>query len=44
MSFNYIINYNDAFINNLNSYDLERLVENCFTSKTKNYELEIDDP
>ena len=39
MSFSNIKKYNDAFLDNISSSDLEKLVENCFTSKTKNYEL-----
>lgn len=39
MPFNNVIQYTDAFLNSIDSSDLERLVENCFTSKTKNYEL-----
>ena len=35
MSFKNIKNYNDAFINSIGPSDLERLVENCFTSKNK---------
>jgi hypothetical protein len=39
MSFNNLLQYNQAFLNNVDSAGLERLVENCFTSKSKNYEL-----
>jgi hypothetical protein len=37
--FNNFIEYSDAVLNVLSPSDLERIVENCFTSKTKNYEL-----
>ena len=39
MTFNHISQYNQAFLNKVDSSRLERLVENCFTSKSKNYEL-----
>lgn len=37
--FENIIDYPDSILRELNAAELEKIAENCFTSKTKNYEL-----
>lgn len=39
MSFQHILQYNQAFLDSIDQSQMERMVEICFTSKVKNYDL-----